>query len=224
LDVPPDALASYQKLLSEDERDRAARFHFELHRNQFIYCRGLLRQKIAQYLKLDPAKLVFSYNKYGKPFFGLESHGAAFKFNLAHSHGFALLAFSLHAEIGVDLEKHRPDYATDEIAERFFAPEEVAVLKSIPSDSRSAAFFDCWTRKEAFLKAHGRGLGLGLDNFIVEFAPGRNAALLKTRFGPDDEALRWAMHALPMPPNFSAALVVEGEARPMKLWRDEVKS
>jgi 4'-phosphopantetheinyl transferase len=218
MDLSPGqaALEHYASFLSQPETERAFRFRFEKDRNAFMVGRGLLRRLLGDYVKADPASLSFSYNRFGKPL--LEQHNPDLHFNLSHSHGFAVLGFVLKAELGVDIEKIRPDFATREIAERFFAPDEVAVLTSLPPEQQADAFFRCWTRKEAFIKAHGIGLSFGLDKFSVAFHPDASPALLRCDLDPD-AAQQWSILNLPVPNNYLGALAVKTVPCQLRLLR-----
>jgi 4'-phosphopantetheinyl transferase len=207
-----------QIVLSEDERARADRFHFKRDRNHFIVARGLLRTILASYLKVKPIDLMFRYGEKGKPTLMDESGDKSVKFNLAHSQGIALFAFSRNREIGVDLEFIRDDLAGEDVAERFFSQTEVTALKEISPEKRTQAFFNCWTRKEAYIKACGEGLSMPLNEFDVSLVPGDAAALLKTHRDPK-EALRWSMQSIPVETGYVAALVVEGsDVRPRHFY------
>ncbi|MEP6570243.1 MAG: 4'-phosphopantetheinyl transferase superfamily protein [Acidobacteriota bacterium] len=195
-------------LLSADELSRAARFHFDKDRNYFIVARGLLRRILATYLDIPAGELRFIYAEKGKPSLE-ESQRNSLNFNLAHSHGMAIYGFSRNREVGVDLEFLREDLADEKIAERFFSPSEIHVLKGLPANLRKQAFFDCWTRKEAYIKARGEGLSMSLDEFDVSLQPGEAAALLRNHKEPA-EVRRWSMQSLNVPAGFVAALVVEG--------------
>jgi 4'-phosphopantetheinyl transferase len=136
-------------------------------------------------------------------------------FNLAHSHAKAIYAFSRGRELGVDLEFIREDFGGEEIAERFFSPGEIAALKNVPPELTKEAFFHCWTRKEAYIKARGEGLSMPLDVFDVSLLPGEPAALLCNHKEPA-EVTRWSMQSVPVPDGFVAALVVEGHSFKLK--------
>lgn len=208
----------FRATLCEDEQERAARFRSEGDRCHFIIARGTLRFLLSGYLRDDPAKIRFSYNAYGKP--GLASPPATLPllFNVAHSDGLALFAFTRHQNIGVDIERVRADVATEEIAERFFAPAEVAALRALPKDLRTTAFFACWTRKEAFIKARGLGLSLPLNQFVVSLAPGQKPALLSAADGPQATA-RWTLCELHPASGYLAALAVENTNFELQCWR-----
>jgi len=217
LDLQPARLEQFHRLLSEDERAKAARFHFARDRDHYIAARGFLRTLLGRYSALEPAQIRFYYNQYGKPGLAPDSGETRVRFNLAHSHGLALFAFTRWREIGVDLEWMRPDRATGEIADRFFAPAEAAVLRGLPAELRSQAFFDCWTRKEAFIKARGLGLFLALDQFVVTLAPGENAALVSA-VGDRDAPNQWSLRELEAAHGYAAALAVEGRDWKLKCW------
>src|SRR5207245_9098248 len=131
-------------------------------RHHYIAVRELLRSILCKYLAKEPGQLRFSYNPYGKPELASPADSGALRFNLAHSRGLALYAFTRRRQIGIDVEMIRPDFATEEIAARFFSPAEIAVLRSLPRELQPLAFFSCCTRQEAFIKARGMGLSLPL--------------------------------------------------------------
>jgi 4'-phosphopantetheinyl transferase len=195
-------------LLSHDELERAARFRFDTDRNDFIVSRGTLRDLLGWYLGTAPSKLRFAYSEYGRPGLTADSSVGEVEFNVSHSGGVALLAFADRRKIGIDVEKVRRDFGTAEIAERFFSTVERAALRELPQARRHEAFFRCWTRKEAFIKALGEGLSHPLDQFDVSLSPTSPAELLATR--PDaGEVRRWSMWNIQVPGDYAAALVAE---------------
>jgi 4'-phosphopantetheinyl transferase len=198
----------FRPLLAEDEVARADRFHFAKDRNHFVVARGWLRKLLAGYLGTLPAGLRFDYAEKGKPSLAADQANAI-NFNLAHSHGLALFAFSRAREIGVDLEFMREDIEDEKIAERFFSGREIVELRGVPIELKKQAFFNCWTRKEAYIKARGEGLSMPLDQFDVSLGPGEAAALLRNDKEPD-EVRRWTMQSVSVPDGYVAALVVEG--------------
>jgi 4'-phosphopantetheinyl transferase len=203
-------------VLSNDERSRAARFHFEHDRRRFAAARALLRELLGGYLQMPPAEVRFAYGPRGKP--SLEGHAAGVRFNVSHSGGLALLAFARGREIGIDLELERPVPERDEIAARFFSEWEALELKRLPAGERPAAFFRCWTRKEAFIKATGDGLSRALDSFDVTLGPLDAARLLRVEDAPE-EVQRWWLQGLEPAPGFAAALAVEGRPGELSCWR-----
>jgi 4'-phosphopantetheinyl transferase len=202
------AAEHFRPLLAEDEIARADRFHFAKDRNHYVVARGLLRTLLAAYLGVGSTELRFVYAEKGKP--SLEpGQSGAINFNLAHSRARAIYAFSRGRELGVDLEFIREDVEGEQIAERFFSPWEIEQLRTVPAELRKQAFFNCWTRKEAYIKARGEGLSMPLDEFDVSLVPGEAAALLRNHKEPD-EVGRWAMQSVSVPEGYVAALVVEG--------------
>ena len=210
LDQPPATVDRLSELLSDDEHSRANRFHFEIDRKHFIVARGYLRTLISRYQEIPPAEIQFSYTSHGKPLLVTTNPQLQpFHFNLAHSGGLAVYAFTRIGEVGIDVERIRPDVTGDEIAKRFFSPTECACLETLSKESRHHAFFNCWTRKEAFIKAIGIGLSLPLDQFDVTLAPGEPAQLLRTRWN-ESEAARWSLKVIDVGPDYAAAVAVAG--------------
>ena len=181
-------------ILSIEEQARAARFRFARDRRRFVNCRAKVRSILAGELAIDPAQIKFCYNEFGKP-----SVEGLF-FNVSHSHDVAMMAVSRSREVGIDIERIDASFANDNIPERFFSPREVAALRELPSTQQLDAFFRCWTRKEAYVKARGMGLSLALDSFDVTLAPGEPARFLR---GADD----WMVESLSPMAGYAAALV-----------------
>ena len=211
-------LRIFEDTLTADERARAERFYFQKHRERFIAGRGLLRHILSRYLGKEPDQLRFCYNSYGKPALIEEAGAEGLCFNLSHSHGIALYALTRGREIGIDIEYFRPDVETEKLAERFFSPREAAALRALPEHLRKEAFFNCWTRKEAYIKADGKGLAIPLNAFDVSLTPGEPAALLRTESQPQ-ETSRWSLRALNLEPGYAAALAVKGHDWELKCWQ-----
>ena len=199
LDQPAKLIEKLWFLLSEDERTRAGQFYFPLHRNRFVSGRGMLRCLLAEYLRCDPAELRFTYGISGKPSLG-DAQGI--EFNVAHSHGAGLFAFSGDS-LGVDIEAVRTTPERALIARGFFASGEYERLEKLPEAEQQLAFLRCWTRKEAFLKTKGTGITAGLKSFEVAFEPGCEAAILR---GGEDGA---SMHHLDPAVGYVGALFVQ---------------
>lgn len=206
--------------LAEDERGKAARFHFERDRGRFVVARGALRSILGRYLQVPPGRVQFSYSPYGKPALAAEFAAAHLSFNVSHSHALALFAVARGRALGVDVEYLRADVTAREIAERFFSANEVAAFCALPAAQQPRAFFDCWTRKEAYIKARGEGLSFPLAEFDVSLRPHEPAALLCVR-GDEREAARWSLRALDVAPGYAAALVAEGRDWQLKTWQWE---
>jgi 4'-phosphopantetheinyl transferase len=209
--------------LSPDELARAKRFYFQKDREHFIVARGLLRVILGRYLNREPSQLQFCYNPYGKPALSCQSGSHGLRFNLSHSHGLALYAITRGREIGVDIERIRPDMVEDQIAERFFSPGEVRALRSLPPSLQPVGFFNCWTRKEAYIKAKGKGLSLPLDQFDVSLVPGEPAALLHVS-GDAGESSRWSLHKLVPGPGYAAAVIAEEHNWRLQCWQWQITS
>jgi 4'-phosphopantetheinyl transferase len=218
LDVAKLHIESLQKTLSADELRRAECFYFRKDYEHFIVARGLLRFILSRYLDIEPSQLRFRYNPYGKPALANTAYEDALCFNLSHSHGLAIYAVTRGREIGIDLERIQPDLPYEEIAEQFFSLEENRVLRALPAKMKREAFFSCWTRKEAYLKAKGDGLSFPLDQFDVSLTPGEPAMLLNTRGAPQ-EASRWSLHELTPTYGYIAALAIEGYGWRIAYWK-----
>ena len=210
LDQAPAVVERLRQLLSADEHARAGRFHFERDRQYFIAARGCLRVILSRYLDIPPAEIQLSYGAHGKPQLATSTAQVhPFNFNLSHSGSLALYAFTQVGEIGVDLERVRPEFTGDDIAQRFFSAGEVARLNELSAELRHEAFFNCWTRKEAFIKAVGSGLSLSLDQFDVTLGPAEPVELLRTRWD-ENEAARWSLKAIDVGSGYVAAVAVAG--------------
>src|SRR6266516_1335507 len=208
--------------LSPDECARADRFHFDRDRHHFIAARGSLRTILGAYLKKKPSELSFSYSNYGKPSLFGEPAANGLCFNLSHANELALIAVTRNRAIGVDIEFIRPEFASEEIAERFFSRPEVSALRALPADVQNEAFFNCWTRKEAYIKARGEGMSLPLNQFNVSLAPGSDAALLGN-LRDAAEVSRWSLRELHPGTGYRAAIAVEGHSWELRCWHEVAK-
>jgi 4'-phosphopantetheinyl transferase len=218
LDQPRSQVQSFFSSLAADEQARGERYYFERDREHFIVARVVLRTILGRYLNRVPECLSFFYGSWGKPVLAGETDRDAIRFNVSHSHGLALYAVARGREVGIDLERVRPNLAVAEIATRFFSRREVAMLRTLPVEAQRQAFFRCWTRKEAYIKARGEGLSLPLDQFDVSLAPGEPAAILGSR--PDSsEASRWSLRELAPAPGYVAALAAEGRGWNLACWQ-----
>lgn len=217
LEQPPAEVERLSRHLSADEMARAARFRFPLHRDHFIVARGLLRLIIGRYLQVAAPSLTFAYSPYGKPQLAGAFENSNLRFNLSHSHELVLYALTRRRDLGVDVERLRADVVGEGIAERFFSAAEIKALRALPEESQVEAFFNCWTRKEAYIKAIGEGLSHPLDQFDVSLAPGEPARLIGTR-GDPQELERWSLFDLAPGDGYAGALIVEGRDLEVEYW------
>ena len=220
LDVTVEELQVRSKLLKEEERARGARYLRAEVGSRFVAGRGLLRRLLGMYLGTDAAEVEFTFNSFGKPALAAKHGAGDLRFNVSHSHDWALIAFTRGRELGVDIERVRPDFATREIAQRFFSPSEARRLIALPAATQTEAFFQCWTRKEGYIKARGEGLSRGLDSFEVAFGPGVDAAVLNALDDASPTA-RWLVLDLQPAQGFAGALVVERPVAEVRLWNAE---
>jgi 4'-phosphopantetheinyl transferase len=221
MNQPAACVRRLAQTLSADEQLRAKNFHFEQDQLNFIIGRGLLRMILGRYLGIEPSRLCFRYGSCGKPSLapkGFQNPSALVpRFSLAHSHDLALYTVTRDQEIGVDLEYVSWIAEADQIAEKFFSARERAVFHTLPASQKQEAFFNCWTRKEAYLKASGCGLDWPLDKVEVSLVPGEPARLLSVA-GDIREAFRWFVQALTPAPGYVAALAVRGHGWQLKHW------
>jgi 4'-phosphopantetheinyl transferase len=217
LDRAIDYLPQVQQSLSECECRRAEKFCFEYDRQYFIVARGILRAILARYLHIEAHTLQFRYGPQGKPFLVHNQMVSPIQFNLAHSQRFALYAIAHTRDVGVDLEQVRFLPNAKQLAQQFFSNYERTTLGSIPNDQIQRAFYNCWTRKEAYIKALGIGLSQSLREFDVTLAPGDPAKLLAHRTKPNDVA-RWSLCELFPSKDYTAALAVEGHNYQLQCW------
>ena len=202
LDADGLDLSRLADALCAEERARAALFRAERDRRRYVARRGALREILSRHLGCAPRQVRFTHNRFGKP-----AVDAAIFFNTSHSGRMALYAITHNREVGCDLQWRDPSYAASQIPEHFFSPAETRALRSLPPSQQTIGFFNCWTRKEAFLKARGNGLSRRLDSFEVSLLPGEPAALLRGCDG-------WSVRSFEPVPGYQAAIVAQG-----KDWR-----
>ncbi len=203
LDRGAEEVQRLEALLSPEETARANRFHFEQDRNHYVVGRAVLREMLGRYLEQVPSALEFSYGEHGKPALA-GAASSSLSFNLSHSAGLAVYAFARERSLGIDVERVKPDFASEDIARRYFSTREVNDLLSIPETKRTESFFRCWTRKEAYIKARGEGLRIPLDSFSVSLLPAQPVEFV------DGVEPGWHMAALDSPEGYAAALVYSG--------------
>jgi 4'-phosphopantetheinyl transferase len=217
LDLAPEQASRLAAILDEDERERAARFRLEGHRQRFVAAHGALRSILALYLGCPAASLRFGHGPRGKPLILDPGDSPDLRFNLAHSGDLAVCALAQGAEVGADVEAIRSLPDSDAIVARFFSAREQAMLWELSPGEREESFFLGWTRKEAYLKALGDGLARPLSGFSVTVRPGEPARLLEVE-GQPHEVERWSLVALHPATGYAAALAVEGPLRRVVQW------
>ena len=220
LDLPAERIAALTTTLATDERERASRFSLETLRDHFIAGRAGMRAMLAGYLQAAPAELEFTYTARGKPLLAGNAGGRLY-FNLAHSHGLALLAVTRVAALGVDVERVRPFPNALGIAERFFSAGEIAAFRTLPTDERDAAFFRLWTRKEAWLKATGDGIAESLSKIEVAFLPDEPPGL-RGIAGDPNAGESWSLCPLSPAEGFVGAVAIPARAVQLSCWRAEL--
>jgi 4'-phosphopantetheinyl transferase len=217
LDASPDNFERCLSWLSPDETARAERFHFPHHRRAFVLGRAALRALLGGYLGMGAMEIQFAYGPQGKPSLapGLENEACPLGFNAANSGDLAAYAFTIGCRIGVDIERHRELPDLENIAHRFFSPEEAAELLELPAAEKTSAFYHCWSRKEAYIKAMGGGLSIPLDSFRVTLRPSVPARFVSLG-GSEDAARGWTLDSFDPAPGYTGAIAYPDRARPLQ--------
>jgi len=218
IEVNDRVISQLESLLSAEERNRGMRFRSQADRRRHFVSHGALRQVLSLYLRMAPEEVKFTHGRYGKPRLEGETAERDVCFNLSHSGAKALIGVTRGREIGVDIEFIQKEFDWEALAQRFFAPREVEMLRRVLQEGRNRAFFACWTRKEAYLKAKGLGLQLPLKDFSVSLAPGEPVALLSHKTEPQ-EVDRWSLAEVGAGPEYVAAIAVEGCGWELKSWQ-----
>jgi 4'-phosphopantetheinyl transferase len=209
LEQPAARLEQCFAVLNPAEQARSRRFHFRRDQEHFTAARGMLRILLGRYLDVPPQQLDFCTNAFGKPSLAAPFAAGDLRFNVSHSHGLALIAVAAGREVGVDVEWMRADLVSEEMIAQSFSKAEAEAIRALAPEWKVQAFFNCWTRKEAFIKAVGEGLSYPLDQFSVSLTPGEPARLLSARGGAQEVA-RWLLSELLCDAGYAAALAVEG--------------
>ena len=205
-----DINSFFSDFLSDDEKKRAVRLKSEKDKRRFVVSRGLLRQNLGHYMDTNPAQIVFDYNSHGKPSIRTDDNKKNIKFNVSHSRDIAIYAICLNKEIGVDVEYIRDVGTADKIVKRFFTEEEKSFYSSLSDDKKKLGFFTLWTRKEAYSKARGMGIGLPLKDFDISLVQSETNGANKSK---------WSLIDLDIDNDYLAALATEG--RNMEICRFE---
>jgi 4'-phosphopantetheinyl transferase len=220
LDLPVEQWTSLNKFLTDDERDRAARFRVNSPRQQFVICRATLRRLLSSLCGIEPKQIPLICENHGKPRVTnatLGRSGPEIEFNVSHSGHFGLIALTLESPVGIDVEEHNSDVQMLKVAERFFAPEETAALHKLSPEKQLAGFYRGWTCKEAYIKAKGAGLSLSLCSFCVEIDPDCPASLLRINDQPHEPA-KWTTQSLEIGQNYAAAVMVARPNCQIECW------
>ncbi|WP_178989435.1 4'-phosphopantetheinyl transferase family protein [Winogradskyella schleiferi] len=207
VEVKDDTYHKYYTLLSEYEKERADRFKFYKDKRCYVVARGVLRLLSSTYLKTEAIDIEFDYEQYGKPKFKQITN---LNFNVSHSGDIAIIGFVYDHSIGVDIEKIKDDFNTFEIATNFFSKKEIEALQKTPKLQQHLAFYRCWTRKEAFIKAKGNGLSFPLDTFSVTLDSDLKAELIETQWNLSEKN-QWQLTSFIPDTNYIAALIVANQ-------------
>lgn len=213
VDLPAERVREFERGLSADERERAQRFVFERDRNRSIVSRGFLRALLSRYTGHSAQSIPIENGNKGKPHWRC----GGIHFNVSHSEKLIVIGFTRVGPLGVDIEHLRVLLDAESIAERFFSPAEARNFTETPLRLRAQAFFNCWTRKEAYVKAVGDGLHIPLDSFEVTFRPGENPTL-SCLGGDSERATGWSVYHLEPSPGYVGALVMNSGRLPVQAW------
>ena len=216
----PHPYAQLITVLADDECERAERFVFRQDHVNYVLGRGLLRVLLGRYLQLNPQDIHLVTSEYGKPSLLATQNTLGLHFNLSHAGDYIVFAFTLDQAIGVDIETIRPDFASDEIAERFFSASEYHALSALDKADKPRAFFHTWTCKEAFIKAIGEGLSFPLDQFDVAVDPEADPQILAIR-GDAASAQTWALYTWVPVCNCLSAIAIQRFCNDIRVWQME---
>jgi 4'-phosphopantetheinyl transferase len=205
LGLEQNQISPLLQLLDRTEQERASRFRVPAPGEQFVISHAFLRLALARYLQIEPQAVRFRITAHGKPEL---TGGEDLRFNLSHTDGAAVLAITRDRALGVDIERVRANVEAIELADRFFSSREAEWLRSQPASERTAAFFACWTAKEAFLKACGTGLSTSLAGFTV--IPDVGKEQLRVEISSNQAPNAWSIWQLNPGPQLHAALAVQG--------------
>jgi 4'-phosphopantetheinyl transferase len=214
LDLGAEAVHSLARLLSDDERERAARFRFRREAIRFVASRAVVRTILAECLRVEPWVVHFAYGPHGKPELAAPFDRSGLRFNVSQSASLGLYAVAAQRRVGVDIERLRPLRDLEAIGRRVLSPRERQTLSRLLPAERLQGFFNCWTRKEAYIKAIGDGLSYPLDQITVSLDP-RAESRLEHVDGDLAEAGRWTLEAVAVDTGYTAAIAIEG--RPSRL-------
>jgi 4'-phosphopantetheinyl transferase len=208
VELASERLDELERTLSADEIARAEKFYFQHDRRRFVGRRGILRAILANYLEMKPSGLRFVYNEFGKPGFEVSQETGSLSFNLSHSGELVLIAVAIDRDVGVDIEFIDNSVPFEEVAKRVLSVNEIAALEALPESLRRAGFFNCWARKEAYVKALGMGLSMPLNSFDVSLVQGETATYVESASSSDTS--NWKIENLSIDSRYAAAVSAAG--------------
>ncbi len=200
---------AYRELLSAAEKEQEPRFYFARDRRRYLVTRALVRTVLSRYVSIHPKEWIFSTNAYGRP--GIENaqaRDACLSFNISHTHSLIVLGVTMRRALGVDVENVRAREVSIQVADRYFAPQEVAALTATPPNQQQYRFFEYWTFKEAYIKARGMGLSLPLDKFSFHY-PDDHAVEIAIHPELGDDSARWQFWQFLPTPEYLVAICAE---------------
>jgi 4'-phosphopantetheinyl transferase len=216
--------AAYRELLNDAEKEQELRFYFARDQRRYLVTRALVRTVLSRYVSIPPKEWAFSTNAYGRPeIVNPQARDACLSFNISHTHSLIVMGVSKRRALGVDVENVRAREAAIDVADRYFAPQEVAVLNAAPQDQRQYRFFEYWTFKESYIKARGMGLSLPLDKFSFHY-PDDHAVEIAIHPELADDSVRWQFWQFRPTPEYLVAICAErvGAQSPSPVVRQAV--
>ncbi|MGA3092604.1 MAG: 4'-phosphopantetheinyl transferase superfamily protein [Terriglobales bacterium] len=200
---------AYRELLDTAEKEQEPRFYFARDRQRYLITRALVRTVLSRYIPIHPKEWIFSTTAYGRPdIANAQAREACLVFNISHTHSLIVLGVTKRRALGVDVENFRAREVSLEIADRYFAPQEVADLTATPPHQQQYRFFEYWTFKEAYIKARGMGLSLPLDKFSFHYRDDHAVAIAIAPELADDSG-RWQFWQLRPASEYLVAICAE---------------
>ncbi len=219
LDVSEQSIKKSKEILSIAEIEKANKFHFLNDKKSYVISHANLRAILSKYLNKDAKKIGFSYNKFGKPFLQ-DPKDKSICFNLSHSGNFCLIGVTRSDKIGVDIEKINKEFSSLEIAKNYFSKKEYSEILNLPIHERTKAFYYCWTRKEAYIKAEGKGLSIELDSFDVTISEKKVKIL---RINDSSNVNNWQLYNLPINDEYCASVALYGIRKKItKIYEEKI--
>jgi 4'-phosphopantetheinyl transferase len=215
LESPDQEIQTLFNILNEEEKIKAKRFVFEKHQRRFIVARSTLKIILSNYLKIAPNQIGLKYSSRGKPTLIKDINPDKLEFNVSHSEELAIYGITRDRLIGVDVEYNRAMGDAEQLAKRFFCPQEYEIIRSLNSPEKEQTFFQLWTAKEAYLKATGEGISGGLDQIVVSLETINPFLALPNSGKPLTD---WTLFTLTPQTEYLASVVVQGNHCALKYW------